>query len=169
MPACVLQVARTATGYLVRVEGKATAIDGMALRKFAADSFKESPHEAVAVDLRPCAYVDSTFLGCLVALHRGGFTPAGPRFSIVADEPTRKRLLATTRLDHVLILTGAEPHAIGRFITLNAPRLDPAEFGRQVMESHQVLAEIPGDQACSFRAVADRLARELEDRHGCAQ
>jgi anti-anti-sigma factor len=164
-----LQVARTATGYLVRVEGRATAIDGAALRTFVTDSFKESPQEAVALDLRQCAYVDSTFLGCLVALHRHGFATAGPRFSIVADEPTRKRLLSATRLDHVLSLIDVEPPAIGGFIMLNTPRLDPAEFGRQVMESHRVLAEIPGDQARTFREVADQLARELEDRHGCAQ
>ena len=94
MPACVLQVARTATGYLVRVEGRATAVDSLALRRFVVDSFKESPQEAVALDLRPCAYVDSTFLGCLLTLHRNGLAPAGRRFSIVADEPTRKRLLA---------------------------------------------------------------------------
>src|SRR5687768_10917844 len=107
-----LKVGRTGAGYCVRVEGRGTMRESPAVEEFVARSMGGDP-VTVVVDLTACDYLDSTFLGCLLGLHKRfgkragpsaadpGPTP-GPRFAIAADPERRRKLLGPTRLDLVL-------------------------------------------------------------------
>jgi anti-anti-sigma regulatory factor len=167
MRSCELAVAQTADGYLVRIEGHATLQYSPSFSAFAVQAFEASPPSSITVDLRSCQYLDSTFLGCLVRLHRraAGAPPAS--LSVIVDDSGRRRLLAPTRLDAVLRLTDVAPEVLGSFVPIRRGQLSETQFGRHVAESHEALAELPCDHARLFRDIADRLARELQNRPSC--
>ena len=75
---------------------------------------------SVTLDLSPCEYLDSTFLGCLLTLHKRSVEVADTRFLVVADEGTRQRLLNPTRLDAVLQFAADHPNVILELKTKSA-------------------------------------------------
>src|SRR5262249_2450828 len=64
----VLKAGRTATGYLIRVEGHGTLRESDALQRFVRERLGDA--DTLAVDLADCVCLDSTFLGCLLGLHK---------------------------------------------------------------------------------------------------
>jgi hypothetical protein len=165
MRKCDLLVARTADGYLIRIEGHATLRYSPALSAFATQALTACASTAIAVDLRACQFLDSTFLGCLLTLQRR-VVAAPAEFAVVVDDWSRK-LLSASRLDSVLKLKTEAPPAVSEFVTLTTSSPDTEEFGRHVAASHHALAELPGDHSRLYRDIADRIARELQDRPGC--
>jgi anti-anti-sigma factor len=167
MRKCVVEIARTAKGYLVRVEGHATLKQSPALSGFVAQALAECPQIAIAIDVRSCLYMDSTFLGCLLTSQRT-VIKSGAQFAIIVDDDARQRLLAKTRLDSVLRLAPSAPDSISDFVTLTAQQPAEIEFGQHIVDSHLALAELPGTHSHLFRDIADQLTRELHARRpGC--
>src|SRR5688500_13216265 len=117
MPAAAshVRVGRTQGGYSVRVEGRGTMRESPAVYAFLSESLEREP-VTVAVDLTACDYLDSTFLGCLLGLHKRFGRSAGPRFVIAADAEHRKKLLGPTRLDVLLKPAEAAPPTIGPWV-----------------------------------------------------
>ena len=75
----LLKVARTSTGYCVRIEGRGTMRESPAAAEFVLRSLEKAPAPGITVDLSGCDYLDSTFLGCLVEMQRRlTKTPAAP-------------------------------------------------------------------------------------------
>ena len=161
MPRCTLNVARTDSGYLIRVEGDGTAQESPTLAAFVHQYLQADLQPSVVVDLSSCQYLDSTVLGCLLSLQRRCRDRSDSRFVVVADLQQRRRLLSTTRLDKVLELVESAPETQSQFVVLSPTRLRGTEFGRHVMESHLALAKLPCAHAPLFQEIADRLAREL--------
>jgi anti-anti-sigma regulatory factor len=160
---CRLQVGRTHGGYRIRVEGKGTLRESPALQEFAEQALDHGPGTFV-LDLSACQHLDSTFLGCLIGLHRRyGLGPA-PRFAIAAS-PQTHRLLAPTRLDSFLNLTEERAEFTGEEVYLPVDSKGSADLGRHIMECHRQLAEVEGPDRVNFQQIADRLAGEL----GCRQ
>jgi len=158
----MLRVGWTASGFLVQVEGRGTLTESPALEEFAARSLDDSSGSStLAVDLSRCDYLDSTFLGCLVNLHRKYNRTSPHRFRVAASCDKRQKLLAPTRLDHLLDVTDVCPEPIADVLEVSHPILAGADLGRHIMECHRRLAELGGSQAASFRSIADQLAREL--------
>jgi anti-anti-sigma regulatory factor len=158
----MLRVGRTASGFLVQVEGRGTLSESPALQEFAAQSLDgPSGPSTVVVDLSHCDYLDSTFLGCLVNLHRK-YNRAWPhRFQVAASCDKRQKLLAPTHLNHVLDLTEVCPELVTDVLEVSRPILPGTDLGRHVMECHRRLAELGGVRAAAFRTIAEQLAREL--------
>ena len=155
----VLKVARTPTGYCIRIEGRGTMRESPAAAEFAGKSL-EAEGATLVVDLSACEHLDSTFLGCLVEMRRRA-GKASPRFAVSAPEDRAKKLLGPTKLDLVLKPTAEPPQVVGNFVTL--PAVDPTspDLMRHVMECHRLLAELGGPQQAAFAAIADNIEREL--------
>jgi ABC-type transporter Mla MlaB component len=137
------------------------AVREFAEQALAAESTAEcAAPQTLGFDLSACEYLDSTFLGCLVCLHRG-CTKRGLRLMIHADAETQQRLLGATHLETVLHCVATQPQPTSDWVELTTVSLDRQQFGWHVMECHRVLAELDCPQAAAFRAVADNLTQEL--------
>jgi anti-anti-sigma regulatory factor len=158
---CELRVARTGTGFVVRVQGSGTSANSPTLADFVTGCFQQQPDACVAVDLLGCGYLDSTFLGCLLNLQRAG---SETRFQVVADGAARDRLLTATQLDSYLTLVSEAPNSVSTFRTIDAKSLSQREQGKHIMESHLALSEVPSDAASTFGQIAARLKIELEQQ-----
>ena len=164
---CVLKVAGTAGGYCIRVEGRGTMRESRSAAEFAAGPLAE-PGVAVVVDLSACDYLDSTFLGCLVDLHRRAGKTNPPRFRVFAPPEKVRTLLYPMRLDLVFKATPEPPQVVGEFVTLPAAAPGSPDVMRHVMECHRLLAEVGGPQKAVFAAIADNIERELNQPGGAA-
>ena len=154
---CDLCVAQTGNGFVVRVQGRGTSTHSPALASFVRGCFDQDPNACVVVDLLGCDYLDSTFLGCLLNLQRAG---TETRFQVVANDTTRKKLLAATQLDAFLTLVTAAPKSVSSFLRIDANPLSPHELGQHMMEAHQALADVPSDSASAFRQTPCQCWRE---------
>src|SRR5437764_877285 len=103
-----IRVARTAAGFLARVEGWGTMRESPLLQGFAGECLDRDASSLV-VDLSACGYLDSTFLGCLVGLHQRFSRGNPPRFVVAAGPEQRQRLLAPLQLHKVLKVIDEAP------------------------------------------------------------
>jgi len=171
----LLKVARTPTGYCLRVEGRGTMKESRSAAEFVIRSLETTPAPTIAVDLSACEHLDSTFLGCLVEMQRRAgkaaaataipnLSSTGPRFVVSAPPEKVKKLLSPTRLDVVLKTTAEPVQLTGQWVEL--PAADPAspDVIRHVMDCHRRLAELGGPQQAAFAAIADNIQRELQGK-----
>lgn len=156
-----LKIAQTDDGYIVCIEGRGTLRESPAAEAFAGQVLRHEPGRTLVIDLQACPYLDSTFLGCLITLHKEFGKLQPPRFFVAAPPDCRTRLLAPTFLDRYLNLLESPPAILSDWLSLPDTPLAPEELGRHVMECHRRLAELGGPCAAAFGRVADQLAREL--------
>lgn len=156
----VVSVGQTPSGSAIRIEGRGTMRESPAVREFAVRALDQGT-ERLMIDLEGCDYLDSTFLGCLVDLHRRYGVTEPPRFVVSAPAATVQRLLAASRLDRFLRPTEERPEILGEAVVLPSQALETTELGRHVMECHRRLAEIGGPNQAIFERIADQLAEEL--------
>jgi anti-anti-sigma factor len=158
---CALSVAKTDSGYVIRVKGNGTSAESPTLADFVSQCFNLQPQADVAIDLLGCDYLDSTFLGCLLNLQRAD---KNSRFQVVADSAAQQRLLAATRLNSYLTLVTEAPKSADKFVGLDPKSMSDRDRGQHIMETHQALSELPSDAASSFARIAEQLKRELDQQ-----
>jgi anti-anti-sigma regulatory factor len=158
-----VKVGRTAHGYRIRIEGRGTLRESPAVREFARQILDGEPG-ALVIDLTGCEYLDSTFLGCLVHLHRHDGSVCPPRLQIAAQPEDCKRLLAPNGLDTLFHLTPDCPAVIGQDMVLPPMETSRDALGRHVLECHRRLAELGGPNQAALQSVVDQLDRELVGR-----
>jgi anti-anti-sigma regulatory factor len=156
----VVKVGRTATGYRLRVEGRGTMWESPAVQQFAMRALEDQA-ALLAVDLSACDYLDSTFLGCLVVLHKRFGSAMPERLWIVAPPETCHRLLNPAHLDALLKTSDSSPDVTGEELTIPTVSIGMRELGEHIMECHRRLAEVVGRERDAFAEVADGLAAEL--------
>jgi anti-anti-sigma regulatory factor len=157
-----LLIGRVDAGYLIVVMGRGTRRESAAVRQVATESLGVG-HHTVTIDLNGCDYLDSTFLGCLVHLHKlfGGQHP--PRFLVAGSRDKVQKLLAPCRLDTLLDITHETPIIRDTLLSVPQRNLDQFEMAQHVMECHRLLADLGGRDAPAFSAVANQLAKELSE------
>lgn len=160
----ILWVAHAAEAYIVEVRGRGTLRESRAMHDYVECILQESDSRLV-VDLTGCDYLDSTFLGCLVQIHRHHSGPQH-RVAIAAPPEKVKALLAQLHLDRLFHLVPAAPAKACEPAALPAVAVDPCELGRHVMECHRRLAELGGPQKDAFARIADHLAHDLDQARG---
>ncbi len=69
-----LTVARSDAGYVVFLEGRATMNEGPAFHTFVTQLLDHAEEPALVVCADGCEYMDSTFLGGLISLHKKVFS-----------------------------------------------------------------------------------------------
>ena len=157
-----LTVARSDSGYVVFLEGRATMKEGPAFCTFVKELLDHAEEPTLVVCVEGCDYMDSTFLGGLIALHKKYSLQSPPRFIVSASRESRARLLASARLDLILKLIDDVPECTGRRAPIPTPPADAREFTQHAIKCHRLLAEIGGPQAPVFQLVADQLSKELD-------
>jgi anti-sigma B factor antagonist len=150
----------TEHGLRLALEGRGTLLESPAVRELV-EHVLADPTARVIIDLSRCTYVDSTFLGMLVGLHKRYGAPPS-RYAIAASPETRRALFSVSRLDSVLCFVPAAPEYSGQTSTLAASPAAGEALGRHVLESHRALAQLGGAEAEGFRGVAEALAAELD-------
>jgi len=163
MPAAsTVKVGCTPTGYRLRVQGQGTMRTSPAVHAFAVQALEPPQAGALVVDLSGCSYLDSTFLGCLVDLHKRYGSSNPPRFTVVVPPGLAAQLFGATQLDRLLVTSETGPESLGAEVELSPESLELPDLGRHLLECHRRLAEIEGPNQAVFRRIADRLAAELE-------
>lgn len=155
-----LKVGRTDTGYLVRMEGRGTWSESWTVHEFARQTLA-SEDCSIVLDLTLCDYLDSTFLGCLVTLHKRFGAGHSSRFVVAASPEQIQKLLTPSKLDTFLEITDKSPRVRDTLMILPESKVDQFQMGRHVMECHRLLADLGGPNAAAFAAVADQIEREL--------
>ena len=125
---------------------------------------RDDPSIQMFVDLTTCEYLDSTFLGCLVALQKRFGHKPNSRYAVVVDKPTCERLLLCTGLHRVLNQVERLPPGTVCWTPLAICPPDSSDFKQHVMQCHQHLAQCEGPKAATFQRIADQMQRELEPR-----
>jgi anti-anti-sigma regulatory factor len=157
------KVSRTRSGYCIRIEGRGTLRESPTVHAFARHVLGSEP-VSVVIDLTSCEYLDSTFLGGLIDLHRRYAFKPPTRLLLAAPPEARTRLLAPNCLDGLFHYLEDEPEASGQDVELPAVSLGREELGRHVLECHRRLVELGGPSQAAFQGVVDRLAQELIGR-----
>lgn len=155
---CHIEIDRIDSGYLFRVAGTGTLRESPAVRDFVCGAIEDGVF--VVMDLSACERLDSTFLGCLVVLHRRGERHGGS-FRLYADAETRQRLFGSSKLDQLLSFVESTPESRGTPVALRVTPLERKEFGTHLLECHRRLAELGGPSAETFRRIVDQLQKEL--------
>lgn len=161
-----LKVGRTDAGYLVQVTGHATLQESPGFKAFVSETLRRLPNRKLVIDVGECTYMDSTFLGCLVALHKQFGKDDPPRFVIAAPDDVRQKLFESCQLHRVLNILPERPELQGEPCDLDPHTPDPAsiDFRRHIIDCHRLLAEIDSPYAEEFRELVEQLTRELEEQ-----
>lgn len=158
-----LTLGRTSDGYVVCVEGRGTMRESHALHAVGCSCLEDDRQAKLTVDLSGCDYVDSTFLGCLVSLHKRGSRAGAGRLVIAAPEVRRSSLFSASRFEQFFQQVDVSPRAINQPLSICPAAADARALGRHIMECHRQLAQIEGPDQSAFARVVERLARELGD------
>jgi len=148
-------------GYFVRAVGSIRASLCYPLRERLLARLEEtSDIPAVYVDLSGCTYMDSTFIGLLVAVDRRVRNGSGGRLHVLNPSVPCTELLGQIGLLDILLV---EPEGGPSFPPLDAlekPAGRPAtEF---VLEAHQELMETSEEARRKFALLRDQLERKLK-------
>jgi anti-sigma B factor antagonist len=144
-----------------QLEGQATMRQSPAVRRFAEECLTGGT-TALAVDLRRCTHMDSTFLGTLLFLKRLVEHGGESKFALISPSPRCRQLLQGMRLEKIFAIVDREEPAPSVWRELLAGPEDVVSFKRNVVQAHQELGRLEGPAGETFRELAGRLAEELE-------
>lgn len=163
-----LYVGRKGDGFFARVAGRGDFGLGPVLEEQALRAIDEGV-TTVVVDFQSCSYLDSTFLGALVALACAVEQVHGRIIlNCVSDWiKDRLRAMGLTHLFRVVetpfaeVLDGQpEPE----LTPLPVPPLSREETARYILRAHERLAQMCPVHREHFRRVVEAIRREMEDR-----
>jgi hypothetical protein len=166
-----LEAFPAATGEVIRVAGRATLRESRIFHEYARRRLDSAPGGAgnedpyLILDVSACERFDSTFLGCLVDLHKRFNRDGHTLFAVAGPASVRKELLGACRLDRLLPLREEAPTVLGAGTPLqSAAPVEARDLGIHVMECHRRLAEEGGPASEAFARVADQLEKELSGK-----
>ncbi len=158
---CEFLIGPVSNGTVVRLVGRGTMCESPAFRA-AVESALETG--TVVFDASCCDYLDSTFLGCLIGLKKACEHLPDRRFLIAASSATRIKLFCTSSLHKYFDFVDTCPEILDQCATIDVEQYERDELGRHIMHCHERLAEMGGHESGAFKAIADRLAKELGNR-----
>jgi anti-sigma B factor antagonist len=158
-PSGSLRMRRQAECITFQVEGWATMRHSLPLRRAAEQALARGVR-AIHVDLTPCAYMDSTFLGTLLFLRRAA-ERASSSFALVGLSPACEQLMQQMGLADVFPVQAETSPAAGCWDEVPLGQDDPEAFNRNVARAHEELARVPGQAGATFQRVAQCLAKDL--------
>jgi anti-anti-sigma factor len=153
-------VGRIAGGLVIRLVGRGTIQESYALREIVEANIDCG---TVVFDATQCAYLDSTFLGCLIAINKSCEQSPTRRFVVAASEAVRIKLFSTSSLDKYFEFVDDCPQPVDDLECIGVEQPDRNTLGQHVMRCHQRLAERGGREETTFRSIADQLRKELGD------
>lgn len=163
----MLKIGRTESGYWLGIEGAGTLRESVSVEEYVTQAL-ESSEGGFALDLRDCEYLDSTFLGCLVGLHKRFNMRSPHRFVVVASSERASSLFGAMPLQRLLTLIDSPGELLGPSQRLNSADLRSDSLGQHSMQCHRRLADLGGPNQEIFRRIADQLERELNERQAAS-
>ncbi len=147
-------------GYFVRALGSIRASLCFPLRAGLLARLEESSDiPAVYVDLAECTYMDSTFIGLLVAVDRRLRKGSGGRLHVLRPSAPCLDLLGQLGLVEMLLVEPDGAPAFPALSALDKPTGRPAtEF---VLKAHEELMETSEEARRKFALLRDQLERKL--------
>ncbi len=146
-----------------QVAGLGRMQQSLPMRRLAEKAFADGV-TTLRIDLRHCTYVDSTFLGTLLLLHRNVRHRAHCSFFIVSPSVECRQLFKQMGVEECLpALAEPEPTSEG-WIEVGCEAEVVEVFERNVVQAHQELAKLGGPIGRAFEGVANCLAKDLERR-----
>jgi anti-sigma B factor antagonist len=134
-----------------RVEGRGSMTQSLPMRR-CAERLIAAGANRVRVDLRDCPYVDSTFMGTLLAIKKTLDRQAGA-FSLVMPSAACARIVQQMGLTDVLLAEAAELDPDAQWTDVALDGTDPASFRQNVTQAHEELASLPGPAGEQFKNV----------------
>jgi anti-sigma B factor antagonist len=144
-----------------KVEGQATMHQSLPFRRFVQQCL-EAQAGNVAVDLRGCTYVDSTFLGTLLFCQRSMSRSGAGEFRLISPSPQCAELFRQMGVAQVFSIQAREEAAGPEWTVLTKEPEDARTLQRNVYQAHEELASLPGSAGEAFRAVVRCMAKDLE-------
>lgn len=158
-PSHSLRVHEEGSSVTYRVAGRATMHQSVALRRLGEEALARGA-TSLAVDLRHCVSMDSTFIGTLLILFRAAGRVGD--FHLASPSPECRRCLELMGLGDVFRVVNAEELPEDAWRDAEPVPQGGACLKYAVLDSHRELADLGGPAAGPCRAVADTLAKELE-------
>jgi len=147
-------------GYFLTARGSIRASLCYALRERLLDRLEDSADvPAVFADLSECVYMDSTFIGLLVAVDRRLRKGSGGRLHILRPSRQCLDLLDQMGLQKLLLIEPGEAPVLPEMSELEKPVDRPAtEF---VLRAHEELMETSDKAREKFALLREELERKL--------
>jgi anti-sigma B factor antagonist len=143
------------------IGGPATMLEGATVEQTATEHFAHGTR-VLSVDLRDCTMMDSTFSGTLLSLRRQ-LEKVGGELILVSPSAAVLEVLRLMGLETFYAIDVAE-RASGPWQPVTPVRREAEELKRLVLESHELLAEVPGPARHEFRSVVEELRRNQEPK-----
>jgi anti-anti-sigma factor len=154
-----LKVGSDERGVFISARGEIRAALCFPLREMLLDPADAAGPPAVHVDLSACSYMDSTFIGLLVAVDRRLHRASAGRLHVISPSAAARDILGQIGLmDFFLVVEEgpAEP-ALMREITPTGEK-PAAEF---VLKAHEALMETSEEARKKFALLKEMLERKL--------
>ena len=158
-----LRMGRDERGYFITARGAIRAQLCSSLRELLLEKLDEGARvPAVYVDLSACRYMDSTFIGLLVAADKRLHKSSGGRLHVLSPSPEARDTLAQIGLlGYFLIEESMLPEpADMQDIAQPAKRPGP----ELLLQAHEALMETSEDARKEFRLLKDLLEEKLRGR-----
>lgn len=152
---------------VIRVVGRGTFQNSVALGQFAEAVQKQSPLCRFIADLSECSTMDSTFMGTLARIAIRQADAGGGKLLICNCNENNRRLLKTLGLYHLVDMRQKAPDEAGKAASL----LQPAAAGGvgriesilHMIEAHEQLVDLDTQNEVRFSNVLKYLRQSLEE------
>jgi len=138
---------------------------GMPLRLLA-EQWLEAGVREIVVDLRECTYMDSTFLGTLLTLHRTLEARSLSALTLVAPSTACAKIFHDMGMNDLFRVVSeptvplpSEMSTSTSWTELSLQSVDPIAQRRNIIEAHEHLAALPGEAGEQFQAVIRCMAQ----------
>jgi len=159
-----LQAAVDGETVFVRVTGRGSFKVSSTLKQFINEMISRQPVTTVALDLKACIGMDSTFMGVLAGLS-GRLKKSGQTLELINLSEKNIRLLSTLGVDQVI---DHYSHSHGHDIpvqktaplsTASATKIDLA---RTALQAHETLVELNEENRPRFKRVIEYLKADVD-------
>lgn len=157
-----VEVGRLGHGVGLRVVGPGSVQQGAAIYRTVAEVVAEGVKDVKLV-LSDCTSIDSTFLGCMVQLHKEFNAGEQPHVRFSAPSEGVMRTLKSTGMHAVLPIDEAVADNQEEWHPLDLPDWGDSQMHRQVLKSHEALCEVDEKNKQVFGPIVEQLRRELHE------
>lgn len=153
-PKCLLRTQQQGELALVRIEGRATLVQSPMLRAYG-HRWLQRGSCTLCLDLRRCTYMDSTFVGSLLYLHRQAETQKQGKLRLLSPSGDCLRLLDEMGVREVFVIEEGQEPAPGNWTMMDMDLGEPSSLRSCIVDAHQELAATPGLAAQQFMRVVE--------------
>jgi anti-anti-sigma regulatory factor len=144
-----------------QVEGWGTMAMSLPMRRYAEQAIAKGL-TSLRLDLRRCAYMDSTFIGTLLFLKRAIERRNQGQFGLVCPSPECDELLHSMKVEDLFCTMTAEEPAANAWTELTSSDVDMYAAKRNVVQAHEELASLQGPAGEPFRATVRCMTEAKE-------